>query len=313
MENIRIVVVCGPTASGKTALAVQIAEEFGGEVISADSMQVYKGMDIATAKPTEQETRGIPHHLISFVDPETAFSVADYVALAHKKIKDVHDRGRLPIIAGGTGLYISSLINNVKFDDTGADYKFREEMRNYAEAYGNKALLEKLRYIDPKTADKLHENNLSRIIRAIEVHKISGKKISEQQAISKLETSPYKPIMIGLNFLTRELLYERIEKRVEIMLNKGLLNEAESFLRRDRLPTCAQAIGYKELKPYFDRVSSLDECVENLKRSTRQYAKRQLTWFRREGRILWVSNDNTESDIKNFEKSKKIIKNCGNY
>ncbi|MCL2086017.1 MAG: tRNA (adenosine(37)-N6)-dimethylallyltransferase MiaA [Oscillospiraceae bacterium] len=310
-SEFRIIVVCGPTASGKTSLAVRIAAEFDGEVVSADSMQIYKGMDIATAKPTADELSKVPHHLIGFAEPEAAFSVADYLKAARAKIADIALRGKLPIIAGGTGLYISCLVDNITFDDTGADYEFREELRQFAEKQGNRALLEQLREKDPETASKLHENNLSRIIRAIEVQKMSGKAMSEHKLLSRAVPSPYAPLLIGLDYSPRALLYERINSRVDEMLKTGLVEEARAFLRM-KLPTAAQAIGHKELKPYIDGTAPLSECVENLKQSTRRYAKRQLTWLRRDKRINWLISDNNTNFNEIYEKTKKIIKNTKN-
>ena len=280
-EKIYVPVICGPTASGKTNLGVRLALKCGGEIVSADSMQIYKGMDIASAKPTKEEMQGIPHHLMDFLPPTKAFSVADYVDMAHKVIEDIYNRGKLPIIVGGTGLYISSLINNIKFDDTGSDLEFREEMRALAEKQGNEALWEKLKEVDPKAAEKLHPNNQNRIIRALEVYKLSGSTITEAQEKSRLSESPYKSCFI-MPYYPREILYQRIDKRVDIMFEMGLLEEAREFFTHNDYVTAAQAIGYKELKPYLDGEKSIEECVEKLKQATRNYAKRQLTWFNKE-------------------------------
>ena len=209
MDKQFIVVVCGPTASGKTALSVELAKRLSGEIISADSMQIYRGMNIATAKPTEEEKQGIPHYLMDFLDPHDSFSVADYVKAAHGIIADIAARGKLPIITGGTGLYISSLIDNLSFEETECDYAYRDELRKLAQEKGNGFLLGMLREIDPETAEKLHENNLNRIIRALEVYKTTGKTMSEQQRLSRLAPSPYEPCMIQLDY-DRETLYDRI-------------------------------------------------------------------------------------------------------
>lgn len=277
-KKIYVPVICGPTASGKTDLGVRLALECGGEIVSADSMQIYKGMDIASAKPSKEEMQGIPHHLMDFLPPTKAFSVADYVEMAHNVIKDIYSRGKLPIIVGGTGLYISSLINNIKFDDTGSDYEFRKEMRELAEKQGNEALWEKLKAVDPKSAEKLHPNNQNRIIRALEVYIISGSTITEAQEKSRLTESPYKACFIMPDY-PRDVLYQRIDKRVDIMLEKGLVEEAKEFFTHSDYVTAAQAIGYKELKPYLDGEKELADCVDKLKQATRNYAKRQLTWF----------------------------------
>ncbi len=312
MEKQFVIVICGPTASGKTALSVELAKEFDAEIISADSMQIYKGMDIATAKPSLEERQGIPHYLMDFLDPSESFSVADYVRLAHEKIKEIASRGKIPMIVGGTGLYISSLINNIRFEESECDYAYREELRLLAEEKGNGYLLNMLREIDPVTAATLHENNQSRVIRALEVYKTTGKTMSQTQEESRTEPSPYEPCMIALDY-DREQLYDRINKRVDIMLNIGLLKEAKEFFSKDNYPTAAQAIGYKELLPYFKGEKELSECVEHLKQETRKYAKRQLTWFRKESRIHWIKADDTVSSREIFENAKKYIKICGNF
>lgn len=276
--KIFIVVVCGPTASGKTELGARLAEKMNGEVVSADSMQIYKGMEIASAKPSKAEMRGIPHHLMDFLPPWEAFSVADYVELARGCVSDIRDRGRLPIVVGGTGLYISALVDNIKFDDTGSDLKFREEMKAFASENGNAALWERLKAVDPQAAQRLHPNNVNRVIRALEVFHLSGKTISLAQEKSRLEESPYRACFIMPDY-PREDLYGRINRRVDVMLERGLEEEAREFFSHSDYVTAAQAIGYKELKPYLDGEKELSECAERLKRATRNYAKRQLTWF----------------------------------
>lgn len=304
MDKIGTLVICGATASGKTQLAIDLAKRFDGEIVSADSMQIYKGMDIASAKPSMEERSGIPHHMMDFLEPAKAFSVADYVEMARPVIADIHARGKLPIICGGTGLYINALVDNIEFDDTGCDYAFRDEMREIARQQGNSVLLERLREIDPQSAEKLHENNLSRIIRALEVYKISGKTMSQLQADSRKNPSPYNPFILSLEYERREDLYERINKRVDLMLEAGLLDEAREFFTHDDYITAAQAIGYKELKPYLDGLEPLEQCVERLKQETRKYAKRQLTWFRKDTRIqriMVTKNVNYEKILKNAE------------
>lgn len=303
----KIIVVCGPTASGKTALSVELAKIYGGEIISADSMQIYTDMDIASAKATPEEQQGIPHHLMGFLDPSESFSVADYVKLCKEKADDIILRGKMPIICGGTGLYISSFVNNLIFDESGQDYEFREEMRKFAEENGAKALLEKLREIDPETAQTLHENNIGRIIRALEVYKTTGHTISEAKRNSRREPSPYEFIMIFLDLADRELLKDRINRRVDDMIKRGLLEEARAcFMQKDR-PTAAQAIGIKELYPYIRNEKTLDECIEEIKLRTRQYAKRQLTWFRRDSRMnrLVIENGDSLGDV--VAKARDII------
>lgn len=285
----KVIVVCGPTASGKTALAVELAKIYGGEVISADSMQIYTDMDIASAKATPEEQQGIPHHLLGFLEPSESFSVADYVKLCDEAVRDILSRGKVPIICGGTGLYISSFVDNLIFDDSSQDYEFREEMRKFAKEHGNAALLEKLRSVDPETAETLHENNVGRIIRALEVYKTGGHTIAQAKAQSRAVPSPYDFVMLTIDFTNREMLRERINRRVDAMLERGLVDEARRCFEQKNRPTAAQAIGCKELYPYFRGERSLSECVEELKLRTRQYAKRQMTWFRRDSRIFHIN------------------------
>lgn len=300
----KIIVICGPTASGKTALAVELAKIHDGEVISADSMQIYTDMDIASAKPTPEEQQGIPHHLVGFLDPAEGFSVADYVRLCDECVRDILSRGKVPIICGGTGLYISSFADNLTFDDSGQDFAFREEMRKFAGEHGNAALLEKLRAVDPETAASLHENNVGRIIRALEVFRTTGHTISQAKAMSRQSPSPYEFIMITLDFENRRTLHDRINRRVDDMVRRGLVQEARRCFEQPERPTAAQAIGCKELYPYFRGERSLEDCVEELKLRTRQYAKRQLTWFRRDKRNLTLiigENDELSDVIKKAE------------
>ena len=311
MKKQKIIVVVGPTASGKTALAIKIAKAVKGEIISADSMQIYKGMDIATAKPTKEERAEAVHHLIDFLPQDKSFSVADYVKLARDCITDISSRGRIPVIAGGTGLYIDTLIDNINLPNEKGDPDYREHLADIAKEKGNGAVLEMLREIDPEQAEKLHENNLNRIIRSLEIYKTTGITMSEHIKNSRLEESPYDPIYFGINY-DREALYERINKRVDIMLNDGLIDETVEFYKNYSSRTAASAIGYKELKPYLDGVISLDEAVENLKRATRNYAKRQITWFKRNSRIIWLDvTDNSDTeDLAELAicKSKEFLK-----
>lgn len=310
MQKLPVIVVCGPTASGKTALAVSLAEIFGCEVISCDSMQIYKHMRIATAKPTEEEMRGIRHHLIDFLEPNQEFSVADYVRLASECISDISSRGKIPLICGGTGLYVSSLIDNIGFDDTCSSTEVRNELSKLADEKGGEYLLKLLNEFDPETAQRLHQNNIPRIIRAIEVYKVSGTTMSEAIKRSKRE-SPYEPCMIGITCSDRQKLYDRINLRVDKMLDMGLLAETESVLSDSDLKTSFQAIGYKELAPYFNGEKSLDECIEKLKRETRRYAKRQLTWFRRDDRIHWIYSDLYSKYSEIVNEAAKIIRQSG--
>lgn len=290
MQNIPVLAVVGPTASGKTALAVELAKRLGGEIVSADSMQIYKGMDIASAKPTEAEKQGIPHHMMDFLSPETPYSVAEYVKAARACILEIHKRQKLPILVGGTGLYVDSLLTGTQFIETETDFDLRARLETEFDALGGEKMLEKLAAFDRDTAARLHPNNRKRIIRAFEVYTLTGKTMTEALAASREKPSPFTPCYIGIAYENREILYDRINRRVDIMLENGLLAEARAFFQGTP-DTAAQAIGYKELKPYLDGVLSLDEAVENLKRATRNYAKRQITWFKRNPQIHWIYAD----------------------
>lgn len=290
-EKIPVAAVVGPTASGKSKLAVELALRFGGEVISADSMQIYRGMNIGTAKPTQEEMRGVPHHLIDFAPLSHPFSVADYVALASRTIAEVHARGRLPVIAGGTGLYVRSLLHNITFTENDKDNSLRESLRLKAEREGADALLRELSEFDPESAQRIHPNNLPRVIRAIEIYRTTGMTMTEQLERSRTVPSPYRSCVVGLDYRDRRTLYDRINRRVDVMIEKGLLREAQEILRQDGAQTALQAIGYKELQPYFSGECSLTAAVETIKQETRRYAKRQLTWFRRDGEVHWIMAD----------------------
>lgn len=304
-----VLAVCGPTASGKTWLGVELAKEYGGEVISADSMQIYKGMDIASAKPTVEEMQGIPHHLIDFLDMDKKFSVAEYVNLANRKICEVLDRGRLPVIVGGTGLYIDSLLNNIQFPETESDEEYRKKLYGIAENHGNHVLYEQLCELDPEASLTIHENNLVRVVRALEVIHTTGRKFSELKAESRLTESPYDSLILGLNTADRSVLYDRINQRVDIMVQNGLVQEAETLWKECGMKTSANAIGYKELMPYFEKIMTLDACIDKIKQETRRYAKRQLTWFRKNERIRWIIIDDFSQKYEILEKSKKAIEN----
>lgn len=308
----RVLAVAGPTASGKTWLGVQLAKIYDGEVISADSMQIYKGMDIASAKPTKEEMQGIPHHLIDFLDRDISFSAADYVRFAKEKIAEVLSRGKLPIIVGGTGLYIDSLLENVKFSDGGSDEKYRKELYDFAGKVGNEALYARLLEADPEAAETIHPNNLVRVVRALEVIHVTGRKFSELKKESRLVESPYDSLIIGLNFENRQNLYDRIDLRVDEMMKNGLLEEAEELWRQGSMKTAANAIGFKEFIPFFENQMSVEACIDKIKQETRRYAKRQLTWFRKNQRIQWIILGEFDKKNEILEKSKKCIANYWN-
>ncbi len=279
----KVIVIAGPTATGKTALSVELAKAFSGEVISADSVQIYKQLNIGSAKPEEAEKQGIPHHMMDFLDPGTSFNVADFCALAKMKIDEIHARGNIPIIAGGTGLYISSLINNISFVKEETNEGVRDALYREMEEVGEIAMHEKLKEIDPEAAQKIHPNNKKRVIRALEIFLTTGKTMTEQNALSKNEPSPYEFILVGLN-IEREKLYERIDKRVEIMVERGLFSEVEGILAKgiSRDAQSMQGIGYKEAVLFLEGEISKTKSIELIQKNSRNYAKRQLTWFKRE-------------------------------
>ena len=307
-KSINTVSIVGPTASGKTKLSVELAKHFNGEIVSADSMQIYKGMQIATAKPTKEEMDGIPHHMMDFLQPDKTYSVASYVTDASKCIADIYSRGKLPFIVGGTGLYVDSLLNNVSFSDDKRDEDYCLELRKIAEEHGTDRLLEMLEKFDPESAERLRESrNLKRIIRAIEFYKTTGKTITQQIEESHKIPSPYITVKIGLNCRDRQALYDRINKRVDIMLEEGLLEEAERVINSDLSYTSIKAIGYKELIPYFKENKNLNDCVEKLKMETRRYAKRQITWFKRDSEINWIYIDEYNSFEEIYSYAKAVI------
>lgn len=308
MSKTKVIVVVGPTASGKTDLGVYIAKKYNGEVISADSMQIYKNMDIATAKPTISEMDGIKHHLIGFLEPKDEYSVASFCEDAKNVAEEITAKGKIPVIVGGTGLYIDSFINNITFFENTNSKKVREELNKELEQFGIEKLYNELREIDACSAEKIHPNNTLRVIRALEVYRLTGKTLTEQNEQSLKNESPFEPLYIGITYNEREKLYDRINRRVDIMLENGLLEEAEAFYKNYPSQTAVNAIGYKELKPFIDTEKSLEECVESLKQATRKYAKRQLTWFNRNEKINWFYKD-LYNDADEFYKSIDTIIN----
>lgn len=290
-SKIPLIAIVGPTASGKTSLTVELCKAIGGEAVSCDSMQIYKGMDIATAKPTHEEMQGIPHHLIGFAEPDEVFSVAKYCEYAKNIISDIHSRGKKAVLVGGTGLYYSSLVDNVEFLPEDTDFEYREMLKSRAEKEGAQVLLDELAAVDPEAASRLHPNNLGRIIRALEIYRTTGKTITEQNELSRSNETPFETVSFCLDARDRQFLYDRINRRVDIMLESGLEAEARAFFENPLGRTARQAIGYKELYPYFAGEKSFEECIENLKMQTRRYAKRQLTWFRRDERMNFIFID----------------------
>lgn len=293
MKRIKIISVVGPTASGKTALSIEIAKKYNGEIISADSMQIYRGMDIATAKPTKEEMQEIVHHLIDNVNPEDEYSVAQYVKDARNAILDIDSRGKTPILVGGTGLYVNSLLDNVQFSESPVD----DELRQKLNSLSTEELLPILYDVDSESYEKLSiEKNHKRIVRALEIYYQTGKPKSVVDKEAKSVPSPYDAIKIGLNANDRQFLYDRINTRVDLMIDMGLLDEAKKFLSKNLSSTASKAIGYKEFIPYFNGESSLEDCKNLLKMETRRYAKRQITWFKRDKEIHWFSIDLMNKD-----------------
>ena len=285
-----VICIAGPTASGKTGLAVRVAEALGGEIVSADSMQIYKYMDVGTAKPTAEEQRGIPHHLIDFLEPGEEYSVVQYVADAKRAITDIYGRGRAPVVAGGTGQYISALVDNISFDETVSDTALHEELEEYARTNGNASLHRMLAGLDPAAAASIHENNFKRVLRAVEMFKLTGLTLSERNEKSRLKPVFARYRVFGID-IDRAELYDRINRRVDMMFEQGLEEEARRVLGMHPGRTASQAIGYKEFVPYFSGECGIDEVAELIKKNSRNYAKRQLTWFRR---CQWIEWDKAE-------------------
>ncbi|MBQ8344095.1 MAG: tRNA (adenosine(37)-N6)-dimethylallyltransferase MiaA [Clostridia bacterium] len=294
----RVIGIVGPTAVGKSSLAVRLAKKYNGEVISCDSMQIYRGMDIGTAKITEAEAEGVPHHLIDIRNPEDSFSCADYATLARQAIEDISSRGKLPVFCGGTGLYLDSVLEISSFGETVADENYRRKMEEYAKEKGNEALHSLLYEIDPESAEAIHCNNVKRVIRALEIYKCTGKKKSVIDKENKKHKSPYDATVFFLTCENKDLLYERIEKRVDIMLENGLIEETKALYGMgvfEKSPTASAAIGYKELLPYLRGEAQLDDCIAQLKLSTRHYAKRQLTWFKKKEGYIPICVDKEDA------------------
>ncbi|MCM3761345.1 tRNA (adenosine(37)-N6)-dimethylallyltransferase MiaA [Alkalihalobacillus oceani] len=283
----KLVVIVGPTAVGKTALSIQLCHKYNGEVISGDSMQVYKGLDIGTAKVSKAEQEGVPHHLIDIKDPSEPFSVAEFKERCEPLIEQIHAAGRLPFLVGGTGLYVNAVTKGYQLEALPVDEAYRQQLEAFAEAHGKEALHGRLREADARAAELIHPNNVRRVIRALEVTKVTGRPFSAQQQDEGRHDSPYELTYIGLT-MERELLYKRINQRVDQMITAGLIEEARWLYDTGlRTGQAVQAIGYKELFAYFDGDCPLDEAIEMLKQNSRRYAKRQLTWFRNKSEASW--------------------------
>jgi len=308
----KVIVILGPTASGKTNLSIDLAKKLDTEIISADSMQVYRYMDIGTAKPDMEERQGIKHYLIDEIYPDEEFNVVKFKDLAEKYIEEILKRGKIPIIAGGTGLYINSLIYNINFSETESNQELRERLWKEAEEKGNRYLHDILKKIDPKAAEKIHENNVKRVIRAIEVYEQTKKPISYHQELSRTQAVKYEYILIGLR-MEREILYDRINKRVDLMMEKGLVDEVKRLveLGYDKNAVAMQGIGYKEILSYLRGEISLDEAIYIIKRDTRHYAKRQMTWFKKIPDVHWIDVDKLDGHLELLENVKDYLATFG--
>ncbi|MHB0975991.1 MAG: tRNA (adenosine(37)-N6)-dimethylallyltransferase MiaA [Candidatus Aquicultorales bacterium] len=294
----KLIAIVGPTASGKTAVGVELAKLVAGEVVSADSMQVYKGLTIGTEKPTEGERQGVPHHLIDVVDPDEPFSAERYQALAREAIADIQGRAKFPILVGGTGLYVRAVIDELEFPAGELSSKARATLRKKAEEGGAEALHRELERLDPESAAAIPKENVRRVVRALEVISLTGRPFSEYQRKWNLRESIYALRIFGLA-MDRERLYARIDSRVNKQLEEGLLNEVRALFQadRERFATASQALGYKEFFDYLEGRSTLEEAVDGLKKRTRRFAKRQLTWFRADPRIEWVEADRGSVEV----------------
>lgn len=296
---IPLLVIGGPTASGKTAVGIHLAKLLDGEIVSADSMQIYRHMDIGTAKPDLAERDGIVHHLLDVVEPTENFSLAQYVPLAHQIIEEIHARGKLPIMVGGTGLYIDTVVQNIKLGEQEKDAgAVREKLMRQVEEKGSAWLHGYLEKIDPESAAKIHENNVKRLVRAVEVYELTGVTMSEHNRRSRLEPPRYRTYYMALEH-EREALYDRIDRRVDVMMQQGLLEEVRQCvaLGAGRQHTSMQAIGYRQMLDYLEGDSSLEEAVDKIKQESRRYAKRQLTWFRRSAQYWRRPEDIREAEI----------------
>lgn len=298
MSKPKVIVICGPTASGKTALSIKLAQKMNGEIISADSMQIYKDMDIGTAKPSKEEINGIEHYLLDFVSPDKRYSVAEFKIDAEKCIKEILDKGKTPIIVGGTGLYIDSLIYGIEYSEIKIDEKYRNELEDRAEKEGLEMLYDEAQKIDPIATSKISSNDRKRIIRVLEIYKSTGKTKTEQEIESRKNEVPYDYHVYAIN-MDREKLYERINYRVNLMIEKGLIEEVKNIIEKyDEFPTAMQGLGYKEVVEYLDGKTSKEEMIEKIKQETRRYAKRQLTWFRKNKQTIWIDGlDDIQNNI----------------
>ena len=294
MDKKKVIVICGPTASGKTALSIELAKKINGEIISSDSMQIYKDMDIGTAKPSREEMQGIPHHLIGFVEPSQRYSVAEFKKDAEKAIEEILEKGKTPIIVGGTGLYVDSLIYGIEYQDIKLDENYRQYLEERVQNEGLQKIYEEAKKIDPKAIEKISQNDKKRILRILEIYKATGKNKTEQEIESRKNGIKYDYKVFAINW-DREILYERINKRVDIMIEQGLIQEVEELLQKyNEFPTAMQGLGYKEVVEYLQGETTREEMIEKIKMETRRYAKRQITWFKKNKQTIWIKHNDLQ-------------------
>ena len=296
-QNEKIICVVGPTAAGKSDLALKICKKFDGEIISCDSMQIYRKMDVGTAKPSKDEMLSVKHHMVDIIDIQDTFSVSDYVDMAEECVKEILSGNKLPVFCGGTGLYIDSFVEGIDFGEYEKLPEYRKELEEYAEKNGKEALWQMLFDVDEKSAGNINSANVKRVIRALEVYKATGKPISFWNERAKENAVKKNALYIGVSYEDRSILYDKINKRVDKMMENGLEQEARALFESglEKTATAGQAIGYKEFYPYFKGEASLEECVERLKINSRHYAKRQLTWFSRNKSIMWLYRDGKDN------------------
>ena len=297
----KVVVIVGPTASGKTALSIELAKKIDGEIISSDSMQIYKDMDIGTAKVTKEEAEGIKHYLVDCVSPDERYTVSDFKRDAENAIKEILEKGKTPIVVGGTGLYVNSLIYGIEYQDMNFDEEYRNELMEKAESEeGLKMLWDEANRIDPEAMTKISKNDKKRIVRVLEIYKATGKNKTEQEILSRQNGVKYDYKVFGIT-MDREKLYNRINLRVDIMIEKGLEAEVRNLLEKyNEFPTAMQGLGYKEVVEYFDGILTREEMIEKIKQESRRYAKRQLTWFRKNKETIWLDSQNDMKDNVNI-------------
>lgn len=307
-EKPKIIVICGPTASGKTALSIELAKKINGEIVSADSMQIYQDMDIGSAKPTKEEKQGIKHYMLDFVSPKERYSVAEYKKQAEQAIQEILQKGKTPIIVGGTGLYVNSLIYGIEYQDTKIDEAYRKQLEKIAEEEGLQTLYEQAKAIDKQAMETISPNDKKRIIRVLEIYKETGTTKTQQEIESRKNGVKYDYTVFAID-MNRNVLYERINKRVDLMLEQGLIEEVQNIMKKySEYPTAMQALGYKEIKQYLEGTLTKEEAIERIKQETRRYAKRQLTWFRKNKETIWLDANKKIED--NIEKILKITYNC---